>query len=112
MLEDLRGRFGAPIVILSAYRCAKHNAAVGGAPSSQHLLGRAADIRVGTMTPAQMEAVARLSPLVHGLGRSDPGGFIHVDTRDVAKVVQVRWCYDSDDHQIPWYAPMGKPQSV
>lgn len=36
-LQNLRHDLGRPLHILSAHRCALHNAAVGGAPLSQHL---------------------------------------------------------------------------
>ena len=42
-LQDLRNRLQASLHILSAHRCSLHNAAVGGAPLSQHL-GMAVDI--------------------------------------------------------------------
>jgi uncharacterized protein YcbK (DUF882 family) len=45
-LETLRGRWypHGGMAIVSGYRCAVHNAAIGGARNSQHLYGRAADI--------------------------------------------------------------------
>lgn len=46
-LEILRRLCGnRPIMITSGYRCAKHNAEVGGAHNSQHVKGQAADIKV------------------------------------------------------------------
>ena len=45
-LQILRDFIGKPIHINSAYRSPAHNRKVGGARSSQHLLGKAADIRV------------------------------------------------------------------
>ena len=42
LLQAIREHFNKPITITSGYRTAAHNAAVGGAKSSQHLLGRAA----------------------------------------------------------------------
>lgn len=45
-LEDVRALFGKPITINSAYRGPEVNAAVGGAKKSDHMDGRAADIRV------------------------------------------------------------------
>lgn len=44
ILQPVRNRFGQEIRITSGYRCQKLNRAVGGASSSQHLLGEAADI--------------------------------------------------------------------
>ena len=45
VLDPLRDEYGKPIYVNSGYRCAKHNAAVGGVPKSQHKVGEAADIR-------------------------------------------------------------------
>lgn len=57
ILEPLRVRVGT-IVISSGYRAPLVNKAVGGASSSQHVLGQAADIIVPGMTP--MEVVQRI----------------------------------------------------
>lgn len=43
-LQLIRDAYGKPIVISSGYRCPKLNKAVGGAKTSQHLTGAAADI--------------------------------------------------------------------
>jgi zinc D-Ala-D-Ala carboxypeptidase len=43
-LQKLREKFGKSISLTSAYRCAKHNKAVGGAPQSFHMQGMAFDI--------------------------------------------------------------------
>ena len=45
VLDPLRAKWGAPIIVTSGYRCPALNKAVGGASSSQHTLGEAADIR-------------------------------------------------------------------
>ena len=45
LLEKIRTTYGKPIIVTSGYRCEKLNKAVGGAKSSQHRLGQAADIR-------------------------------------------------------------------
>ena len=45
-LQDVRDDFGRSIKITSGYRCYNHNSAVGGSPSSSHVKGIAADIRV------------------------------------------------------------------
>lgn len=42
-LERYRALVGA-VEVVSAYRCIRHNQAVGGAPNSQHLYGNGADI--------------------------------------------------------------------
>ena len=45
-LEPMRRRFGV-IRITSGFRCKKLNALVGGSPTSQHVLGEAADTHTG-----------------------------------------------------------------
>jgi len=43
---DLAREFAGPMTIVSGFRCPANNAACGGKPNSQHLLGLAADILV------------------------------------------------------------------
>lgn len=43
-LDMLRNARGRPIRLTSAYRCAEHNANVGGVPNSSHTKGLAVDI--------------------------------------------------------------------
>lgn len=52
VLEPLRMRFGV-IRITSGYRCLKLNQMVGGSRTSQHLMGEAADIHVGSLETAR-----------------------------------------------------------
>lgn len=47
ILDPLREAWGKPITVTSGYRCPELNKAVGGAATSQHLLGEAADITTG-----------------------------------------------------------------
>ena len=44
VLDPLREAWGAPIIVTSGYRSPALNRAVKGAPTSQHVLGEAADI--------------------------------------------------------------------
>ena len=53
VLDPLREAWGTPIHVNSGYRCAALNKAVGGVPTSQHILGEAADITVGTRAKNQ-----------------------------------------------------------
>ena len=48
VLDPLREWWGKPIRVNSGYRCEALNEAVGGSNTSQHRLGEAADITVGT----------------------------------------------------------------
>lgn len=44
VLQPIREKWGQPIIVTSGYRSPKLNAAVGGAKTSQHMRGQAADI--------------------------------------------------------------------
>lgn len=50
ILDPLREIYKQPIIVNSGYRCSKLNKAVGGAATSQHLIGQAADIRTVSNT--------------------------------------------------------------
>lgn len=45
ILDPLREAYGKPIIVTSGFRSKELNNAIGGAKSSQHMLGQAADIR-------------------------------------------------------------------
>ena len=105
-LEEFRALVGKPVHIDDAYRCPVHNAEVHGAAHSQHLQGIAADISVEGMTPAELEAVARQVPIIHGIGRADHADYLHVDVRSVP----AQWCYDISGESIPYFPP--RPESV
>ena len=87
LLQCIREHFGKPITITSGYRTAAHNKSVGGAKSSQHLLGRAADIQVAGVSVEDVAAYAEsLMPDWGGVGRypvkaGRTKGWVHVDTR-------------------------------
>jgi len=101
VLDAFREAVGKPVIVDDAYRCPVHNAAVGGAPNSQHMLGEAADIKVDVMSAAQLEAVAEKIPAIHGIGRGDYQAYIHVDVREKP----ARWCYNENGAEVPYYAP-------
>ena len=69
LLQKIRDHFGRPVVITSGYRTAAHNKSVGGAAYSQHLYGRAADIRVQGIPVEQLAAYAETClPGTGGMG--------------------------------------------
>lgn len=49
VLDPLREKWGGPIRVTSGYRCAALNKAVGGVKNSQHLVGQAVDVTVGSV---------------------------------------------------------------
>lgn len=56
-LEVLRSNIKLPIRVTSGFRSKEHNAKIGGALNSFHVLGMAADIQVKGMTPKQVADV-------------------------------------------------------
>ena len=83
-LENVRTYFDTPVNIISANRCKTHNEAVGGAPSSQHLLSRAADIQVVGVEPSDVYIYLDSR---HEGGLGGYSTFTHVDTRNM----KARW---------------------
>lgn len=87
VLQCIREHFGKAVTITSGYRTPAHNAKVGGAKSSQHLLGRAADIRVQGVSVEDVAAYTEsLMPDWGGIGRypvkaGRAAGWVHLDTR-------------------------------
>lgn len=48
ILQPIRDKWGRPIVVTSGFRSEAVNKAVGGTRNSQHRLGEAADIKIGS----------------------------------------------------------------
>lgn len=79
-IEILRKMLGNnPIIIRSGYRCPSHNKKVDGAPKSQHLLGKAADIVVNGIAPSEVANMTESVFYDGGLGLYS--SFTHVDSR-------------------------------
>lgn len=57
VLDPIRDKFCAPVVITSGYRCPQVNRLVGGVDNSQHMSGCAADFHVMGFTPPMMHQV-------------------------------------------------------
>ena len=82
-LEQVRALFNKPILINSAYRGPEVNAAVGGAKKSDHMDGRAADIRVIGVSVDQVVKKIIASDLgydkvIKEFADSDSGGWTHL----------------------------------
>lgn len=76
-LQKIRDHFGRSVNVNSGYRCAKHNAdpKVGGSPSSHHVKGMAADIRVEGIEPEEVAKYAE-SIGIQRIGLYDT--FVHI----------------------------------
>lgn len=91
-LQVLRDFLGEPIRINSAYRSEAHNKAIGSSKTSQHLLGKAADIKVKDIETKDLYLIIE-SLIIDGqmtdggLGLYDT--FVHYDIRGS----KARWDY-------------------
>ena len=54
VLDPIRDKFCAPVIITSGYRCPKVNKLVGGVNNSQHMSGCAADFHIKGFTYSMM----------------------------------------------------------
>jgi uncharacterized protein YcbK (DUF882 family) len=80
VLQLLRSYIGSPIDITSGNRCAEYNQSIGGAKSSYHIRGRAADIQVEGASPAVIQNYLKTAyPDKFGIGSYS--SFTHIDTR-------------------------------
>lgn len=80
ILQKIRTHFGKAVTINSAYRTPTKNKAVGGTTYSQHLYGRAADIKVNGVSPKKVAAYAE-TLLKNKGGIGIYSTFTHIDTR-------------------------------
>lgn len=81
VLMTVRESFGQPVTITSGCRCPEHNKRVGGAPKSQHIFGKAADIRVqGVMSEVVASFLEQMYPDRYGIGNAV--NFTHIDVKE------------------------------
>ena len=91
-LQFIRNQVEKPIKINSAYRCLEHNRSIGSNDTSQHVLGKAADIVIAEFIPIE---VKNLLDVFMESGDIKQGGlglyntFVHYDIRGT----KVRWDY-------------------
>jgi uncharacterized protein YcbK (DUF882 family) len=87
----VKGR-DVPLILDSVYRTAAHNKAVGGRPRSQHVYGRAVDVRCPFgCTFAEFEdavrgVAGRVDSKIRYLCVYRHQGFIHLDIRDAEEL--------------------------
>jgi zinc D-Ala-D-Ala carboxypeptidase len=93
-LEGIRAILGKPVVITSGYRCPELNRRIGGAKSSQHLRGEAADwVCPGWGRPAELVRYLVTLPLAYDqlileFPNSSSSGWVHTS-----------WVRDKPRHQ-------------
>lgn len=89
-LQMMRDALGAPLIVTSGYRTPEQNVKVGGARFSQHLRGKAADVRCPSVSVQTLHALADRVFRLGGVGLY--ATHVHVDTRGE----QARWGGDAD----------------
>jgi len=89
VLQHLRSYYDRVLHLNSATRCETHNADVDGWPTSQHMLGLAADIRIEGVEPRVVHdyLVSYAGDYGKGWGIGRYDDFTHIDVRRVA----ARW---------------------
>jgi hypothetical protein len=95
VLEELRGHFGKPVVVLSGYRSPAYNEAVHGERASLHLSFNAIDFRCGMVTPLVLATWLDAHPDAAKFGIGLYGSFVHLDTRGMlGRPAPARWAGD------------------
>jgi uncharacterized protein YcbK (DUF882 family) len=103
-LDAIRGAWGGPLTVVSGYRTPEHNAKLaaqsdGVAKASQHVQGRAADIRPGQPTVFRVAQLHDLTKELYSQGKLESLGglgiyaglWIHVDIRARPSGRLVEW---------------------
>lgn len=86
VLQKIRAYFGKSCTITSAYRTPGKNKACGGSTYSQHLYGRAADVKISGVSPKKVAAYAE-TLLKNKGGIGTYSTFTHIDVRGT----KARW---------------------
>ena len=84
LLDPIRTKWGKPIKVNSGYRCSKLNRMLGGVSTSQHVLGEAADITVGSSEENRklFEMILSMSNILFDqLILEDGGKWIHISLK-------------------------------
>lgn len=102
ILQPIRDAYKHPITVTSGYRSAAVNKAVGGAKTSQHLTGCAADIKCQHTSKAYLfrlilrmirEGKITVGQLIWEYGNADEPSWIHVSLPTATKKNQVLYLY-------------------
>lgn len=94
LLEEVREKYGKPIVVTSGYRCPAHNVNIGGAKSSSHLAGLAADISPKLITLDELDILYEICyNTFSNIGDGRSKKFVHVDVRPPKLSGKRHWIY-------------------
>lgn len=94
VLQPLRDAIGQPIIVTSGYRSKAVNEMIGGAGTSQHLRGQAADIKVPGMTNEQIVSRIRALKLPYDQLIDEVKGtskWIHVSHKPGGVAQRLQW---------------------
>ena len=100
ILVQINATYNRPIQLVSGHRMPN---TIGTSETSQHALGKAADIRVAGVGIEQLRALA-LKLGARGVGLYPEKGFVHVDVRDKAKYT---WTWTEATGEKPTCADRG-----
>ena len=92
-LQQLRDKVGKPVTITSGCRSVAYNKKKGGIATSNHLIGKAADIKISSMTPLD---VAKLADTLGFLGIGVYPTFTHVDVQGSTNKKKIYWKQGTD----------------
>jgi uncharacterized protein YcbK (DUF882 family) len=102
VLQPIRDKYRHPIIITSGYRCPALNSAVGGAKTSQHMTGCAADIKCTATSKAYLfnlikdmmaKGEIRVGQLIWEYGTHKEPNWIHVSL-PYSKVNNILYLYN------------------
>lgn len=93
-LEKVRCAYGSPMRITSGARCAKHNALIGGAAHSAHVMGCAVDVHADGPSAYRLTGVAKLWGATGiGMKLHGPREKWHVHLDLAPRETQTQWTY-------------------
>lgn len=85
VLQPLRDKLGVKIKVSSGFRCDELNKLVGGAPTSQHRYGQAADINADGYTANELFHLILLSGIEFDQLIEEFGEWVHISYRRTGK---------------------------
>jgi uncharacterized protein YcbK (DUF882 family) len=101
ILSQLSTHYGRTLQLISGHRAPHAN---GTSETSQHTLGRAADIRIPGVSIAELKKVA-IKLGARGVGLYPEKGFVHVDVRDKNRYFWIWTARGGEQADMGWAVP-------